>query len=119
MGMTATCPGCGAPLPVAGSTNNITCTFCGTNFKVDLSETAPKLNRQPYTPSESQPAPQKAEDYYGSTPEANQLAGKHTITTAAAIGKPGGYLGQTGALDRVNYHHPHDRRLLLLLLFYT
>jgi uncharacterized Zn finger protein (UPF0148 family) len=72
MGMTATCPGCGAPLPVAGSTNNITCTFCGANFKVDLSETAPKFNRQPYTTAESQPAPQKAEDYFGSTPEAPQ-----------------------------------------------
>lgn len=66
MGFTATCPGCGAPLPLTGGTKKVTCTFCGTSFEVDLSQAQPKFQRQTYVPPEPEKTKPAAEDLYGS-----------------------------------------------------
>lgn len=55
MNFSTHCPACGASLPLDSKTSHTTCPFCGRDFDVDLSESAPQLRAGAGKPKEYDP----------------------------------------------------------------
>lgn len=57
MAIQTSCPGCGGPIYVEDRAGMAVCQFCGTRFKVNLDEAAPRLQKDERPVVEPEPEP--------------------------------------------------------------